>query len=60
MTDTVSKQKRSEVMSKVKSKDSKIEVEFRKAIWKARFGIEKIQNGYFYRFLFLARLQKTL
>ncbi len=47
MADTVSKQKRSEIMSKVKSKDSKIEVEFRKAIWKAGFRYRKNAKKYF-------------
>jgi DNA mismatch endonuclease (patch repair protein) len=47
MTDTVSKKKRSEIMSKVKSKDSKIEVDFRKAIWKAGFRYRKNSAKYF-------------
>ena len=47
MVDTVSKKKRSEVMSKVRSKDSKIEVDFRKAIWKAGFRYRKNPKGYF-------------
>jgi DNA mismatch endonuclease (patch repair protein) len=47
MTDTVSKKKRSEIMSKVKSKDSKIEVDFRKAIWKAGFRYRKNSTKYF-------------
>jgi len=47
MTDTVSKKKRSEIMSKVKSKDSKIEVNFRKAIWKAGFRYRKNSTKYF-------------
>jgi len=47
MADTVSKQKRSEIMSKVKSKDSKIEVEFRKVIWKAGFRYRKNAKKYF-------------
>ena len=34
-------------MSKVKSKDSKIEVEFRKAIWKAGFRYRKNAKKYF-------------
>jgi len=32
--DTVPKQKRSEIMSRVKSKDSKMEILFRKELWK--------------------------
>lgn len=47
MTDTVSKQKRSEIMSKIRSKDSKIEVDFRKAIWKAGFRYRKNPTKYF-------------
>lgn len=47
MSDTVSKKKRSEIMSKVKSKDSKIEVEFRKALWKAGFRYSKNSSKYF-------------
>jgi len=47
MPDTVSKQKRSEIMSKIKSKDSKIEVDFRKAIWRAGFRYRKNPKGYF-------------
>jgi len=45
--DTVSKKKRSEIMSKVRSKDSKIEVSFRKAIWKAEFRYRKNPTKYF-------------
>ena len=47
MTDTVSKKKRSEIMSKIKSKDTKIEIEFRKAIWKAGLRYGKNPKGYF-------------
>ena len=47
MVDTVSKKKRSEIMSKIKSKDTKIEIEFRKAIWKAGFRYRKNSKGYF-------------
>lgn len=47
MADTVSKKKRSEIMSKVKSKDSKIEVDFRKAIWKKGFRYRKNPTKYF-------------
>lgn len=49
MTDTVSKKKRSEIMSKIKSKDTKIEIEFRKAIWKAGIRYRKNPKGYFGR-----------
>lgn len=47
MADTVLKKKRSEIMSKVKSKDSKIEVDFRKAIWKEGFRYRKNPTNYF-------------
>jgi len=47
MPDTVSKKKRSEIMSKVRSKDSEIEVDFRKAIWKAGFRYSKNPTKYF-------------
>jgi len=47
MADIFSKKKRSEIMSKIKSKDTKIEVEFRKAIWKTGFRYRKNPSGYF-------------
>lgn len=47
MTDTVSKKKRSEIMSRIKSKDTKIEIKFRKAIWKAGFRYRKNPKEYF-------------
>ena len=34
-------------MSKIRSKDSKIEIDFRKAIWKAGFRYRKNPKGYF-------------
>jgi DNA mismatch endonuclease (patch repair protein) len=47
MTDIFSKKKRSEIMSKVRSKDSKIEVEFRKKLWGAGFRYRKNASKYF-------------
>jgi len=47
MTDIVSKKKRSEIMSRVKSKDSKIEINFRKALWKQGFRYRKNPKNYF-------------
>jgi G:T-mismatch repair DNA endonuclease (very short patch repair protein) len=59
----------------VRSKDGKIEISFRRDLWKESFRyrknsthyfgkpdlvLKKISNGYFYRFVLLARLQKTL
>lgn len=45
--DTVSKKKRSETMSAVKSKDTKIEISFRKALWKNGFRYRKNSTKYF-------------
>jgi DNA mismatch endonuclease (patch repair protein) len=47
MADIFSKKKRSEIMSKVRSKDSKIEVEFRKKLWKLGFRYRKNSTRYF-------------
>ncbi len=45
--DTVSKQKRSEIMSRIRSKDSKIETLFRKELWKQGFRYHKNSGKYF-------------
>lgn len=45
--DTVSKKKRSEIMSRVKSKDSKIEVAFRKELWRRGYRYLKNSTRYF-------------
>ncbi len=47
MADTISKQKRSEVMRAVKSRDSGIEVAFRKALWQKGFRYRKNSSKYF-------------
>ena len=47
MTDIFSKKKRSEIMGKVKNKDSKIETDFRKALWKKGFRYRKNVTNYF-------------
>ena len=47
MTDTVSKKKRSEIMSAVKSKDTKIEIDFRKTLWKSGYRYRKNVGSYF-------------
>ncbi len=47
MADIFSPKKRSEIMSKVKSKDSKIETEFRKKLWRAGFRYSKNSSKYF-------------
>jgi len=47
MPDTVSKKKRSEIMSRIKSKDSKIEILFRKELWKQGFRYRKNSTKHF-------------
>lgn len=41
MVDVVSKKKRSQIMSSVRSKETKIEIVFRKALWKEGFRYRK-------------------
>jgi len=45
--DMFSKKKRSEIMSKIRSKDTKIEILFRKALWKKGFRYRKNSAKYF-------------
>lgn len=47
MSDIVSKKKRSEIMSRIKNKDSKIEILFRKELWKQGFRYSKNSTKYF-------------
>src|SRR3989344_4868734 len=47
MPDIISKKNRSEIMSRVKSKDSKIEILFRKQLWKKGFRYSKNSSKYF-------------
>ncbi len=47
MADTVSKKKRSEIMGTVRSKDTKMEIAFRKAIWRKGFRYSKNSSKYF-------------
>lgn len=47
MADIFTKKKRSEVMSKVKHKDSKIEIAFRKKLWAEGFRYSKNSAKYF-------------
>ena len=47
MVDIVSKKKRSEIMSRIKSKDSKIEVSFRNKLWEQGFRYSKNSAKYF-------------
>lgn len=45
--DIFSKQKRGEIMSKIKSKDTKIEVLFRRALWEKGFRYRKNSSNFF-------------
>ncbi|MFA6422765.1 MAG: very short patch repair endonuclease [Candidatus Buchananbacteria bacterium] len=47
MADTVSKKKRSEIMRAVRSKDTKIEISFRKVLWGEGFRYSKNSKKYF-------------
>lgn len=47
MVDIYSKSKRSEVMRAVKGKDTKIEVDFRRLLWKEGFRYRKNSNKHF-------------
>jgi len=47
MTDIFSKKKRSEIMSAVKGKETKLEIGFRKKLWKAGFRYRKNSSKYF-------------
>lgn len=47
MTDIVSKKKRSEIMSAIRSENTKIEISFRKALWQKGFRYRKNSPKYF-------------
>ncbi len=47
MTDVFTKKKRSEIMSAVRSKDTKIEIAFRKELWQEGFRYRKNSSKYF-------------
>ncbi len=47
MADKISKNQRSEIMRSVKSKDTKMEIAFRKAIWQKGFRYSKNSSKYF-------------
>ena len=49
MVDIFTKKKRSEIMSKVRNKDSKMEIDFRKELWSAGFRYRKNVTKYFGR-----------
>jgi len=46
MTDIFSKRKRSEIMSRIRNKETKIEIQFRKELWKAGLRYRKNASGY--------------
>jgi DNA mismatch endonuclease (patch repair protein) len=58
--DRISKQKRSETMSRIKSKDSKIETLFRKELWKNGFRYSANSNKYFGKPDILLKKYKTV
>lgn len=45
--DTVSKKRRSEIMSRVRSKETKMEIAFRKALWQKGFRYSKNSANYY-------------
>ncbi|MCK9186847.1 very short patch repair endonuclease [Candidatus Gracilibacteria bacterium] len=60
MSDIVSKKKRSEIMSRIKNKDSKIEILFRKELWKNGFRYRKNSVKYFGKPDMVLSKQKTV
>lgn len=47
MVDIFSKKKRSDIMSKVRNKETEIEIKLRKELWKAGYRYRKNVSGYF-------------
>jgi DNA mismatch endonuclease, patch repair protein len=60
MADIFSKEKRSDVMSKIRSKETKLEIEFRKKLWKAGFRYRKNASGYYGKPDVLLKKHKTV
>ena len=60
MTDVFSKKKRSEVMSKIRGKDSKIEILFRKELWRRGFRYRKNAYAFFGKPDILLKKYKTV
>lgn len=58
--DKVSQEKRSEIMRAVKSRDSRIELEFRKALWKLGFRYRKNASNYFGKPDIILKKHKTV
>lgn len=59
MTDVFSKKKRGEIMSVIRSKDTKIEIAFRKALWDKGFRYSKNSAKYFGKPDLVLRKYKT-
>ncbi len=60
MPDTISKQKRSEIMRAVKDRDSRIETAFRKALWHKGFRYRKNSIKYFGKPDIVLKKHKTI
>jgi len=59
MADIFSKNKRSEIMSLIRGKDSKIEIQLRKGLWKHGYRYRKNVSGYFGKPDILLKKYKT-
>jgi DNA mismatch endonuclease (patch repair protein) len=60
MVDIFSKKKRSEIMSKVRSKETKIEIQLRKILWNLGYRYRKNVSGYFGKPDILLKKYKTV
>ncbi|HBI17693.1 MAG TPA: very short patch repair endonuclease [Candidatus Moranbacteria bacterium] len=60
MVDIFSKNKRSEIMSKIKAKETKLEIRFRKELWRAGFRYRKNAHGYYGKPDVLLKKYKTV
>jgi len=60
MADIFSKKKRSEIMSNIRNKDSKMEIRLRKELWKEGYRYRKNVSGYFGKPDILLKRYKTV
>lgn len=60
MADIFSKKKRSEIMSKIRGRDTKLEIDFRKKLWEAGFRYRKNVSGRFGKPDILLKKYKTV
>lgn len=60
MADIFSKKKRSEIMSKIKGKETKLEIAFRKELWRSGYRYRKNVSGYFGKPDILLKKYKTV